>query len=85
MKLGPTLKTPLVGPAGWLKSLVRLIYLNQNQKAVRTILRMGCKVIFGHIRCAGGARQPLVLSTRSGPGCAPRLESQQKVFYRRAP
>lgn len=46
MKLGPTWKTPLVGPVGWLKSLVRLIYLNQNQKAVRTSFRIGCKVVF---------------------------------------
>jgi hypothetical protein len=45
MKPNPTLRTPLVGPAGWLKALVRLIYVNQNQKAARTIFRMGCMVV----------------------------------------
>lgn len=46
----------------------------------RQSLTNGVWSFFAHIRCSGGARQQLVCSTRSGPDCAPQLESQQKVF-----
>lgn len=46
----------------------------------RQSLTNGVWSFLAHIRCSGGARQQLVCSTRSGPDCAPQLESQQKVL-----